>query len=463
MEKLVDFGEKIGGARKDLWGKEGLGISDLETLNEAESEKYVTKPYIWPIPSAKEQVEAGTDVFVAYWQRRVRNLAFPAPHIHRHATKMDAIEAYINAMSDLRNHVMSCRTQDDIGAFEAFSVKNKYDILHWSDAANVSKIRSLQWKKSELRLQMERANFPEGKKRAVSKKKKFLPPQLERIERTGTDYRHGLHISPKRWQEEFGFRGVEFGNWCSQNDRRVSMDMCYDAFRDLAYALDIRDADIAFGGSLALAFGARGHSSASAHYEPLREVINLTKMRGAGFTAHEWAHALDDKLAKEFCGTSSGLASQLRNKERLPESFVRLVDALAKDADGGPTDYYRGSKLFDGAFVKDGHGYWTSPCEMFARAFACYVKDCLGEKSDYLIAHADCYMFEFDDQDACAIPQGEEREIFNEMFDVLFSDLKDCGFFHQREHTEQTVQDASEDVLALELEESSSGQLCMFF
>ena len=37
-----------------------------------------------------------------------------------------------------------------------------------------------------------------------------------------------------------------------------------------------------------------------AHYEPLLEVINLTKLRGAGCLAHEWAHALDDILSESL-------------------------------------------------------------------------------------------------------------------------------------------------------------------
>ena len=47
---------------------------------------------------------------------------------------------------------------------------------------------------------------------------------------------------------------------------------------------------------LAIAFGARGRSGALAHYEPGRQVINLTKMKGAGSLAHEWGHALDHSL-----------------------------------------------------------------------------------------------------------------------------------------------------------------------
>lgn len=38
-----DFGEKIGGAKKDLWAARGLYVDDLLGMNEREAEKYVKK------------------------------------------------------------------------------------------------------------------------------------------------------------------------------------------------------------------------------------------------------------------------------------------------------------------------------------------------------------------------------------------------------------------------------------
>lgn len=71
-DKITDFGEKIGGARKDLWKSRGLCEDDLEEMNEAEKAKYVKKDNIWPSPNSKKQVEEGLDIFVAYWQREAR-------------------------------------------------------------------------------------------------------------------------------------------------------------------------------------------------------------------------------------------------------------------------------------------------------------------------------------------------------------------------------------------------------
>ena len=37
--QLGDFGEKIGGARKDLWKDRGLYAADLDAMNDREAEK----------------------------------------------------------------------------------------------------------------------------------------------------------------------------------------------------------------------------------------------------------------------------------------------------------------------------------------------------------------------------------------------------------------------------------------
>ena len=42
-----DFGEKIGGAKKDLWKDRGLYADDLEAMNEREAEKFVKKDNVW--------------------------------------------------------------------------------------------------------------------------------------------------------------------------------------------------------------------------------------------------------------------------------------------------------------------------------------------------------------------------------------------------------------------------------
>ena len=45
-----DFGEKIGGAKKDLWKDRGLYVDDLGSMNEREAEKFVKKDNVWKKP-----------------------------------------------------------------------------------------------------------------------------------------------------------------------------------------------------------------------------------------------------------------------------------------------------------------------------------------------------------------------------------------------------------------------------
>ena len=73
-------------------------------------------------------------------------------------------------------------------------------------------------------------------------------------------------IRDRHYLDTFGFRGGEFGNWMNQKDRQASLNMGFEALKDLAAALQISDQDIAFGGKLAIAFGARGSGNACLLY-----------------------------------------------------------------------------------------------------------------------------------------------------------------------------------------------------
>ena len=162
-----------------------------------------------------------------------------------------------------------------------------------------------------------------AKGRSKSGKTRFVPPQLSHVRRTGPDYRNGMEITGQHYLDAFGFRGGEFGNWMNQNDRQASLNMGFEALKDLASALQISDKDIAYQGTLAIAFGARGSGNAAAHYEPLRKVINLTKMHGAGSLAHEWWHGFDDYL-----GTKMGAKGMLSEQPRLYAPFQKLIDTM---------------------------------------------------------------------------------------------------------------------------------------
>lgn len=464
-EKIRDFGEFIGGAQKDLWRQKGLSEDDLLYMNEEEMKKYVQRDSVWPLPDAKKQVEGGLPPFIAYWQRQVRLCLYKVPRVMEGEDIMEARKNYIRVATEIKNAAMAIKEESEMPEF----YKKAADYFGFDKdifRRCASPVHLLKFSHRRLKMKVESTGFPYTVRKQVIRKKSFIPPQLTKIEREGPDYRKGKNINADIWQRDFFFRGVQFGNWMSQKDRQFSMNYCYDALRDLAVILGMEDKDVAFGGKLALAFGARGMSNSSAHFEPERAVINLTKMHGAGCTAHEWYHALDYFMAKFYGVTDAQFASKSKETDKLPPVVVSLTNSIKVDAEGNTTDYFKGSASFDKSFKKDTFGGWSTTIEMLARAFACYVKDVWDKKSDYLIAHADAYVFEFDNQSISAIPQGEERDLFNEMFDQLFYRLKQDGFLHERQAAtvkEDNTFVPAENVAYPEMEYDVSGQYVMNF
>lgn len=172
----------------------------------------------------------------------------------------------------------------------------------------------------------------------LSKRKKAGPkavrPQLENIERVGVDHRQGKDVTGDDMLQTFKFRGGEFGNWLSEQDRQQSLNHAYDALMDLSQSMGIPAEALSLGGRLSFAFGARGKSKALAHYEPARRVINLTKMKGAGSLAHEFGHAFDHMLGdlSGNSGLETPYASRQSNfssmRPELAEAFKRLKDSI---------------------------------------------------------------------------------------------------------------------------------------
>jgi len=163
-------------------------------------------------------------------------------------------------------------------------------------------------------------------KKAKERDKPPVRPQLANINRVGEDYRKGRDITEQEFLDTFGFRGGEFGNWTSQADRQQSLNFAYDALMDLANVLEVPPRAISLNGELGMAFGARGSGGALAHYEPTKIVINLTKMRGAGALAHEWAHAVDDyfgRLSGDKAEAASDIAQYFVSHGISDESTLR--------------------------------------------------------------------------------------------------------------------------------------------
>jgi hypothetical protein len=219
----------------------------------------------------------------------------------------------------------------------------------------------------------------------------------QNMPRRGPDYRNGRPISPADFMATFRPYGVEFGNW--QDNRQGALDQAYDALRDLATTVGIPTEAIGFEGSLGLAFGARGHGKASAHYESARHAINLTKTRGAGCLAHEWFHAWDHH--------QSGRGSSYRAFTQT-DGLARLAVTLRG------LEMYRRARRADKTRTRP---YWSEPHEMAARAFEAWIRGRV--ENDYLAnirtpaefdRPGDCYPY----------PLAEEMPTIDTAFRQLF-------------------------------------------
>ncbi|WP_337746798.1 LPD5 domain-containing protein [Victivallis vadensis] len=223
------------------------------------------------------------------------------------------------------------------------------------------------------------------------KLKQYVPATRSDVNRgrIGQDYRGGKDVTPEMFQEKFGFRGVQFGNWVGKTEeRQQNLNEAYDALHDLAGLLNVSTQALSLNGELGLAFGARGKGGvdpASAHYEPDHVVINLTRRNGAGSLAHEWFHALDNYFSRKGGVPTGYLSSGKRGdfagvRPEMVQAFRKVIAELHDK-----TGIFDRSERLDEVRSKP---YWSTDIEVAARAFESYLHDRLetaGGSSDYLV------------------------------------------------------------------------------
>ncbi|HJV75088.1 MAG TPA: LPD23 domain-containing protein [Noviherbaspirillum sp.] len=150
-----------------------------------------------------------------------------------------------------------------------------------------------------------RARTQRDKKNGISEK----GARVEAVEREGVARRlEGEDISAERLMNEFGFKGVNLGNWmktpAARAEAQLHLNHAFDSFHDLAEILGLPPKAMSLNGMLGLAIGAQGSGHYAAHFVPGVNEINITRTSGAGSLSHEWAHALDHYFA-----TQAGLAT----------------------------------------------------------------------------------------------------------------------------------------------------------
>jgi Large polyvalent protein-associated domain 1 len=393
--KLVDVGEKIGGARKDVWASRGLRLGDLDGMTGAEEAKYVTKQNVWT-PDYAAMVTAGVDRQAV----ALLKLGYDRIAARPRQDTPDERRRFLGAMELIRDAYSGVRTEADLKAayeglrdvakarqVELYSLRpvhRRYfslgfgygdvdkakrlvaqgfpdSIEPWSQHFVIvpygqarfilrSRGKDRRWlgdyKTREEALEAARAAYEKRQDERTEEDKLPSRPHLDQLKRGGPDYRgHGRDVAGEDLLSEFGFRGIEFGNWTAQDERQKMLNLAYDALSDLADVVGVPRRALALGGTLGLAFGARGSGRASAHYEPGKLVINLTKIRGAGALAHEWGHALDHYFgeldrrnayqgaARYAAATGAGrdvvgAGSFPHLRQEMSEAWPRVVNAL---------------------------------------------------------------------------------------------------------------------------------------
>lgn len=378
-KKQADFGEKIGGARKDEWAARGLTSADMEGMNAREIQKYAKKERVWKRPNWEQAVADGGDRGLLYAQNEIYKSLNATPSSafsYRNKSEADILAAaklYADEITEIRKMAENAKTAEDFkdmgtkwitekgyaelkngrltwtdkyyrspalygsnylvavdkmvqrfnilgerALMEGFGVPSDsklprgYEIRKTADSFYGSKAETgnyyivksgyrvaVGFNTIEEAIAYGKEHFGSATAAAKAGKQRYVPEQLSEVHREGLDYRQGKDIAGDDYIRDFGIKGGEFGNWLSELDRKTSLNYGYDAFCDLADALGMEKTDISLNGTLNIGFGSRGQglTGAAAHYEPLRKVINLTKMNGAGSLAHEWWHAFEDYIS----------------------------------------------------------------------------------------------------------------------------------------------------------------------
>lgn len=338
-EKIQDFGEKIGMARKDT-AKSGFKRSSSDGVP-SWKKKY-------KVHNADVKALSGVDKWsFSSWMNAQDMVLGEGPDkskpfiAYTSESKKTALGNWERhyPVTDEHGKIIVFNSEEEFEAtipvYEA--AQQKYKVRKGSDGqykivrpASNGKLVEYATFDTEEQAKAYLAS-PEGATSLLNhKRENYELPALENLTRNNMpDYRNGKDATPEMFMSDFGFRGGEFGNWVNAEERQQFLNLAYDAFMDLADVLDVSPKAISLGGELSIAFGARGGSvkagggSAAAHYEPGRAVINLTKMHGAGSVAHEWAHALDNYFGLQGRGVR-------RDREKIDSNDVFITTSYAR-------------------------------------------------------------------------------------------------------------------------------------
>ena len=282
-ERLEDLGEKIGGARKDTSTPTGPRKS-----TKAKDER----------PASQRRYEVSEVVADAFNKGRVGKFT-----ISDTRSKHGRIKGFGRGKLDFDTR------EEAEAAIPFVAVSRNHRIVKLNDEFEIIRDvtdRKRPTVKGGFKTREEAMAYMAANAEEIAETKLRIDdnihPALDEAIRKGDERReNGRDVTGQDFMDVFGFRGVEFGNWNNNAERRHLLNQAYDAFLDMAEITGMSPKALSLHGEMGLAFGARGHglSGARAHYERNYGVINLTKIKGAGSLAHEWFHAMDHYFARQ--------------------------------------------------------------------------------------------------------------------------------------------------------------------
>lgn len=186
----------------------------------------------------------------------------------------------------------------------------------------------------------------------------------------------------------YNIKGFEFGNWVTQEERAEYVASLGTTLEELYSVVGSRN--LGFDRNVGIAFGARGRRGARAHYEPVYNMINLTRMKGAGSLAHEYGHAIDYNLGgfvdqnSRYTALSGGhsiAASLPENVGGILRHYVnQIVDSIRNGKNFAKMEEINKESMATSG-VPVFTEYYFRRTEIFARFIEQYVCYCLYQRS----------------------------------------------------------------------------------
>lgn len=294
---IQDFGEKIGGARKDLSGQREI----TKTNNKEVVHNYT--------------VESTDNGYVVNFKGKILKDGFK--------TQNEAKEYILDFKENIKSNLAFVKEYNN-------SDTERYLIY----------IRNPRTLKSQY-AGKEFANKQDAEEYAMALSiylkeygKNLYRPEIQSVKRINPNNENITKATGENILNDFGFKGGEFGNWVKQDERQQFLNYAQDAFTDLATALDITPDSLGQNGAMSIAFGSRGQglTGAVAHFEPVKKVINMTRLKGAGSLAHEYGHSIDNYLSRVSGYDEDGMiTTNLRNSklsDNMKNAINNVIDSM---------------------------------------------------------------------------------------------------------------------------------------